>query len=556
MELSERRSWPRTLVVLVGVGLAVAAAALSQAATAQDQQDEPVVEAARQVTDSPNPLRLFNSPTIAVHPEEPRTAVVAVGDTRNGGCGLHVTRDAGLSWSTTAADVMPEDLPYCVHRNYGPYNASAFNSEGTLFMAMGGSSDETEPAHPNGPITALIARTDDLGATHDTFTVAEPGSYTYEPEDGPAEEGFEQHRYASLATDPTDPDKLYRGWRVSIGGTDAPWGAIPVRSMMAVSDDGGETWTEPIDLLDAAGMDDVYGSDVPMPVVGPEGTAYVFTKERPERGDETPPSRLLMFTSEDGGETWDGEVVFEGVPQLDNPDAAVDPTNGNLYLAWSQRGEERSDPADIYFMASTDAGETWTDPMRLTDDATQGYSKYHPGINVAPNGRVDVAWYDFRNDPFFDPEEAGAGSMGRAAGERYWDVYYSYSTDAGQSWSAETRITDRSIDGQRGVTFANNDVRGPIGLGSTDSSTYLTWADARAGDSEQVAEDAYFTRVRHAPAATDLGPAASSSGATWAIIGAGAALAVGGLVLLIGMRVTRGGSGPAAERVPAGGGRG
>lgn len=549
MELIERRSRPRTLVVVAGVVLAVVAAALSQAASAQDQGDETTVEAARQVTDSPEPLRLFNSPTLAVHPDEPRTAVVAVGDTRNGGCGLHVTRDAGLSWSTATRGLMPDDLPHCVHRNYGPYNASAFNTEGTLFMAMGGSSEDTEPAHPNGPITALIARTDDLGASHDTFTVAESGSYTAEPEDGPAEEGFEQHRYASLATDPTDPDKLYRGWRLSIGGVDA---SIPVRSIMAVSDDGGETWTEPIDLLDAAGMDDVYGSDVPMPVVGPEGTAYAFTKERPERGDETPPSRLFMFASTDGGETWDGEVVFDGVPQLDNPDAAVDPNNGNLYLAWSQRGEERSDPADIYFMASTDAGETWTEPMKLTDDSTEGYSKYHPGIEVAPNGRVDVAWYDFRNDPFFDPEEAGAGSMGRAAGERYWDVYYSHSTDAGQSWSAETRITDRSVDGERGVSFANNDIRGPIGLGSTDSSTYLTWADSRAGDSDQVAEDAYFTRVRHAPEATELGPT-SSSGATWGIIGAGAALAVGGLVLLIGMRLTRGGSAPEPERVRAGG---
>jgi hypothetical protein len=477
---------------------------------------------------------------------------VAVGDSRNGGCGLRVTRDGGLSWGTTAENLMPADQPFCVHRNYGPYIDAAFNSEAELFVALSGSRAETDPPHPNGPITALMARTDDLGAAHETLTVAESGSYTWEPEDGPSEEGFEQHRYAQVATDPSDPDMVYRGWRLSIGGTDAPWGAIPVRSMMVVSDDGGETWSEPIDLMDAAGMEDVFGPDVPVPVVDGDGTAYAFTKERPERSDdETPPSRLFMLTSENGGQTWDGKVIFEGVPQLDNPDAAVDPNNGNLYVTWSQRGEERSDPADIYFMASTDAGETWTDPIKLTDDATLGYSKYHPAVSVAPDGRVDVAWYDFRNDPFFDPEAADAGSMGRAAGERYWDVYYTHSTDAGETWSAETRVTDRSIDGQHGTTFNNNDIRGPVGLASTNTATYLTWADARAGDAENVVEDAYFTRVRHTAAPTEVGPA-PTSGTAWAIIGAGAALAVGGLVLLIGMRLTRGGT-RATERVPAGG---
>lgn len=118
------------------------------------------------------------------------------------------------------------------------------------------------------------------------------------------------------------------GWRLSIGGVDAPFEAMPVRSMMAVSDDGGETWTEPIDLLDAAGMEDVYGSN-----------------------------------------------------------AVVDPSNGNLYVTWSQGGEERSDPANVFFVLAV-GGLVLLIGMRLT----RGGSPPEPGRvrSTGPPGRAPI----------------------------------------------------------------------------------------------------------------------------------------------------------------------
>jgi hypothetical protein len=114
------------------------------------------------------------------------------------------------------------------------------------------------------------------------------------------------------------------------------------------------------------------------------------------------------------------------------------------------------------------------------DDPSGGFNQYSPGISVAPDGRIDVAWPDFRNDPFFSP--GAAGDMGTAADERFWDVYYASSTDGGNSWSANTRITNPSIDGDVGVTFNNNDVRGPMGIASTSKASYITWADARPSE--------------------------------------------------------------------------
>lgn len=69
--------------------------------------------------------------------------------------------------------------------------------------------------------------------------------------------------------------------------------------------------------------------------------------------------------------------------------------------------------------------------------------------------------------------------MGTSASERYWDVYLTSSTNAGGTWSANTRITNPSVDGSAGVTFNNNDIIGPMGVAATDNASYLAWADTR-----------------------------------------------------------------------------
>ena len=68
---------------------------------------------------------------------------------------------------------------------------------------------------------------------------------------------------------------------------------------------------------------------------------------------------------------------------------------------------------------------------------------------MAPNGRVDVAWFDFRNDPAFVARTATA-----APRIRYADVYMASSTDGGKTWGPNLRVTDRAIDTSIGVTFS------------------------------------------------------------------------------------------------------
>ena len=83
------------------------------------------------------------------------------------------------------------------------------------------------------------------------------------------------------------------------------------------------------------------------------------------------------------------------------PEGTVDPNSGRIYVVFAQADTATSD-TNIWFKSSGDGGATWSDRKKLNDDDTN-LDQYFPGVSVAPNGRVDVAWHDFRNDRYYQP---------------------------------------------------------------------------------------------------------------------------------------------------------
>src|SRR5439155_8107801 len=145
-------------------------------------------------------------------------------------------------------------------------------------------------------------------------------------------------------------------------------------------------------------------------------------------------------------------------------------SNGTLHLVWEgSKTPEVGSYADTTYAQSTDGGKTWSAPKRLADsDPAQLQGNYLPNVVIAPNGRVDVVWWDTRDDP----------------GLRSNDVYYTYSTDNGATFSKNIRVTDQSVDRRFGVWGQNFDQNSPPSLASENAYAVFAWDDTRLSRGE------------------------------------------------------------------------
>jgi hypothetical protein len=123
--------------------------------------------------------------------------------------------------------------------------------------------------------------------------------------------------------------------------------------------------------------------------------------------------------------------------------------------------------SEVFHRASYDGGQTWAEAKSIGDADPKLYAgQFFPNVSVAPNGRIDVAWFDTRDRP----------------GMRSTDVYYAYSEDDGRTWSKNLRMTDASIDRNLGVYGSGYDIAGQVGVASTKEYAVIGWDDTRNSD--------------------------------------------------------------------------
>src|SRR5256886_4769653 len=101
------------------------------------------------------------------------------------------------------------------------------------------------------------------------------------------------------------------------------------------------------------------------------------------------------------------------------------PTNNNIYMLASVEPSGRS-TTDVMFARSTDGGVTFSAPQRINDDGLTNKWHWFGTFAVAPNGRLDAVWYDSRN----------------AANNTDSQLFYSYSTDTGVTWSPNVAVSN------------------------------------------------------------------------------------------------------------------
>lgn len=451
-----------------------------------------------------------NSPGVAIDPTDRRFVAMANRiDGPDFSCALQVSGDAGRSWVTPVVIAkMPAEAEKC----YAP--EVAFDSKGTLYymfvgLAGGG----------NAPIGAFITTSSDRARNWSVpRKILGPERYSLR-----------------MALDPSIGEKgrIHLAWLEArstplSGGMGVP----PNPIMAAYSDDGGKTFSEPVQVSDPARERVV----APALALGPDHAVHVLYYDLEEdardyHGLEGPvwdgKWSLVMASSRDDGRSFGaGTVVDKDIVPPERvmliftmpPASLVADRKGHVYVGWH---DARHGDWDVFVRASADAGRTWAKPMRVNDDPVGGKRhQYLPRLSVARNGRLDTIFYDRRGNV----ENRGN------------DVYFSYSTDHGKSFARNTKLTSWDSDSKIGYQYAAASAEGlyefgsRLGLVSEPSRALAAWTDTRNTARSLMAQDIFVSAI--------VFP--SEPGLPWWVLPGGVVLTLATVAFLISLR--RGGN--------------
>lgn len=427
------------------------------------------------VTEEERLSRTHEAPSLLVDRKDPNTVYLAEVELQAGENRFYVSSNRGATWKQSEG---PRLAPF-TDGGLGAGNPKNIRTEldqdskGTIYYLF----HAQDPA-AGGARSVLLGRSADGGLSWKTSPVHVAPAGT--------EEATELNWQAHIAIDPANEQRIYVTWRRAF---QVPAGAPsrPVRAFLAVSEDGGATFGTPVMLMDKA-----TGFEAPRLVIR-DGTMFAFYRlNAPAAGAGVPEPRLTSIVasvSEDGGKTWkDSEVTAQR--DASEPVSLYDAKRKLFYLVWH---DNRNQDLDIFFSKSAD-GTTWSEPRQLNDDPKgTRIGQFYPKISLAPTGRIDVAWYDFRNDPFPAPTVAPTATapyLGLTTDVGKFDaVYMTSSSDAGATWSKNLRVSDVPNDRTLGTAGPQFFVQVPLAVGAGPDWSVLAWSDTRNGNLDNSTQD-------------------------------------------------------------------
>jgi len=185
----------------------------------------------------------------------------------------------------------------------------------------------------------------------------------------------------------------------------------------------------------------------------------------------------VVNRSTTGGATWNSGVGVGFNPPVRNQDKewiAADMTDSpyrhNLYMAWTEfdnyGSSSTSDSTRILFSRSTDAGLTFSTPVRVSDHGgncvDEDYTVEGAVPAVGPNGEVYTAW---------------SGPLG---------IMFDRSTDGGATFGADVFVTDQPGGWDFGIPGIYRVNGMPVTACDVSTSSwrghiYVLWSDQRNG---------------------------------------------------------------------------
>jgi hypothetical protein len=320
--------------------------------------------------------------SVAINRSRPENIVAVSLQTRGAGTDFaYVSFDAGTSWASVQG-------PNPHGRTQGD-DAVVFDDAGHAFwsyISFAGLRVERPDAAANG---IFVNRSDDGGRTWRAPVPVIDHLNTVEP--------FEDKPFLRAGSD----GKVYLAWtRFSKYATSDPDETSHI--LFSMSEDGGESFSMPMRVSDSPG--DAIDSDGTLegvvPALGVDGEIFLVWSG---------PRGLVFDKSTDDGRSfgddrvvgphpggWDIDIAglgrANGMP-VTGVDHSQGPHRGALYVNWV---DDRHGDPDVFVMRSNDAGERWSEPVRVNADPPgNGSVQFFPWMAVDPiDGSVNVAYYD------------------------------------------------------------------------------------------------------------------------------------------------------------------
>ena len=526
------------LALLIAVVFVIAAAGIAIADTTATDSQANLQQVAGDATSNTNarfPTNKQNEPTVAIAPngtnaiagsnDEQKQPPCGPGPQRGltaarndcsffsnvGTSGVYTSSDAGATWTNlgllpgytdTGTSVAPSAGPLATSATpgklvsdgdpvvvFGPKlvgGTFTFASGARAYYANLASYSSSATQGQQAPELLAVSISDDYGASW------------YDPVLAVAKHGYVFNDKEDIWAD-RNPSSPFFG-RVYVTWTqfrDIPGAAEPV--MFSYSADGGLTWSAPNQLSIAQNY--AFGGRQGSVVrSGPDGTVYAIWEDSDLHG-----YKHVLQTSANGGRTWSKTMtiaynvdIAAAIPgsnfRTDSfASAGVDQTNGSVYVAWSSAA---TGSGRIVVANSTNRGQTWSAPVTVST-AGEGYA-FFQGLDVAPNGRVDVGYQALIAT---DTTTYGTGNAAI-------DSYYVSSADGGATWSTPLKVSSASSDP---AASAQNNLQlqfwGDYNtLASTNDTALFIYTDSRNGEG-CAAVDAYQHGVAAKPAPEDVCPA-------------------------------------------------
>lgn len=406
-----------------------------------------------------------NSPVIARSPTRPSHLVVANRiDAPVFSCALHRSSDGGETWKADRIPFPPgQELP---ERCYAP--DVAFGPDGTLYVSF-----VTLKGIGNTPDAGwVVSAKDGESALGEPLPMLGPLAFQVQ-----------------LAADPDDAGVLYLTWVQAQGTGTLGFAESGNPLLFARSDDGGNTWSEPAQVNSPTRLRSLAPS-----IVAASGVLHVLYLDLGDdaldyhaghegRGGPPFPGRwsLVLARSDDDGTTWDETVVDDDVVATQRfipfipptPSLAVDAERHRVYAGFHDGG---LGDADVRVWASLDGGDTFSKAVRVNDTKVQDATdQYLPALAVSPEGRLDVAYYDRRED----------------ADNRMNEVSLQSSDDGAATFGPRLELSDRAFDAGIGPGSERDlpDLGSRLGLVSSDGRAVAIWSDTRAGTVASAKQD-------------------------------------------------------------------